>query len=1053
MSGIITESEIEEHALNLLQNIGYDYMHGPEISPDGECAERMDYSDVILKDRLRLAIAKINPDVPRKAREESIERLLMPSSQDLVLNNHEFHKLITNGIDVAYEKDGETYYEKVYPFDFDNLKNNDFLAVNQFTVIEGEHHRRPDVVLFVNGIPVVVMELKRPDNYTDDTDLIDDAYGQLETYKNDIPGLLRLNEILIISDGQEAKAGTITSNLNYFVPWKHDKDTKFSTEPEIDTIIKGMCPPETLMDMIRNFVLFEDDNGVLIKKLARYHQYYAVNKAVDRTKYAVSDEGDKRCGVVWHTTGAGKSIEMVFYTQKISREKNLENPTVVVITDRNDLDDQLFDTFSRCMDYLRQTPIQANDSKDLMDKLSRKSGGIIFTTLQKFSPDEDKYPLLSERRNIIVMADEAHRSQYGLGAKLNKKTGIKSYGFAKYLRDAIPNSSFIGFTGTPIKFTGRDTEDIFGTYIDIYDIAQSLEDNVTVPISYESRLSDLQILTGDLDIIDSKFEEITDGEDSERIDRLKSKETSVEAVLTTTENMAKIANDIVTHFEGRNVGMDGKGMIVTMSRSMAAQLHDAIVEIRPDWYDEDDSKGQIKVIITGKASETELQEHIRPKQKQKKIQQRMKDPEDPLKVVIVCDMWLTGFDVPCLTTMYFLKYLTGHNIIQAISRVNRVYLDKPGGLIVDYVGILYDLKQAIKTYTERGGKGLLIEDKQIAVNYMQEKYEQVSEMFYGFDYNRVFTVPAGEKLGIIREGADFILQKDILINQEVEQRKRPKEDKDYNRKQFIKFTTELSKAFALASPRPEIERIRDELGYFQSVKSVLISIERKKKGYRTTKELKTAVRQLVKDTVKAGEIIDVFDVMGMKKEKIDIFDEKFLEEIKNMPQKNLAFEVLQKLLNDQIKAYSRRNLTRSSLFSEKLEKSINAYRNKNITSIAVVEELIKLAHEIRQEGEREGDLGLNNEEVAFYDALAENGSAVDQLGNDQLKQIAHELVDVIHNNTGVDWTSRKTVKAKLRLKVKKLLKKYKYPPDQQKAAVELVLKQASASAEEFVSAC
>ncbi|WP_164999241.1 type I restriction endonuclease subunit R [Methanohalophilus profundi] len=832
------------------------------------------------------------------------------------MNNHEFHKFITQGIDVAYEKNGETFYEKIYPFDFDNIDNNDFLAVNQFTVIEGEHHRRPDIVLFVNGIPVVVVELKRPDEHTDDTDLIEEAYDQFQTYMAEIPGLLRFNEILITSDGQEARSGTITAPLNYFVPWKHDKDTDFSVEPEIDTIINGMLQPEVLMDIVRNFVLFEDENGVLLKKLARYHQYYAVNKAISSTRRAVNPEGNKRCGVVWHTTGAGKSIEMVFYAQKITHDISLENSTLVVITDRNDLDDQLFDTFSRCMDYIGQTPIQAVDSQDLMDKLSRKSGGIIFTTLQKFSSDEDQYPLLSERRNIIVMADEAHRSQYGLKAKFDSKTGEKSYGFAKYLRDAIPNASFIGFTGTPVELSDKSTKAIFGEYIDIYDIEQSLKDNVTVPISYESRLSDLRILPNDMEKLDSKFEDITAGEDSERIDQLKTKEASVEAILTTPENMHKIASDIVTHFESRMDAMEGKAMTVTMSRDMAAQLHDAIIDIRPDWYDESDSKGQIKVIITGKASDTHLQEHIRSKQRQKQIQQRMKDPEDPLKMVIVCDMWLTGFDVPCLTTMYFLKYLRRHNIIQAISRVNRVYLDKPGGLIVDYVGILYDLKRALKDYTDSGGKGLLAEDQQIAVDYMQETYEQITAMLHGFDYKRVFDVPAGEKLGIIREGADFILQKDVMINREIELKKHPKEDRDYHRKHFIKFTTELSHAFALASPQPETELIRDELGYFQSVKSVLISIERKKKGYKSTKELKTAVRQLVKDTVKAGEIIDVFDVMGMKKESVDIFDEKFLKEIKNMPQKNLAAELLQKLLNDKIKAYSKRNITRGS-FSPK----------------------------------------------------------------------------------------------------------------------------------------
>jgi type I restriction enzyme R subunit len=950
--------------------------------------------------------------------------------------------MLVNGVDVEYQgQDGETVYDKVWLFDFAEPLENEFLAVNQFTIIEDGNNRRPDIILFVNGLPLVVVELKRPDEESgfEDEEIIWDAYKQFQTYKKEIPGLFRYNAFLLISDGQDAMVGTLTSNREWFVPWKTidgEKVADFKVPP-MEVLLRGMCRPEILLDLIRHFIAFEDDHGKVVKKLARYHQYHAVNKAVEKTKLASMPEGDRKCGVVWHTQGSGKSLSMVFYAGKLALE--LDNPTIVVLTDRNDLDGQLFDNFARCSEILRQQPVQAETRAQLRELLSVASGGIVFTTIQKFSPEdeEDKFPILSERRNIIVIADEAHRSQYGFDAKIRErevegeKVAEISYGFAKHMRDALPNASFIGFTGTPIELDDRSTPAVFGDYIDIYDIEQAVNDGVTVKIFYESRLSKLDLVKEARETLDTEFSEITGDRGSYEAEKLKSRWSRLEVVVGSEENLKKLAEDIVSHFEKRlEDAMDGKGMIVCMSRQICVDLYNKIIAIRPDWHDEDDLKGKIKVIMTGSASDDELlQPHIRNKARRMKIRDRMQDPADPLKLVIVCDMWLTGFDAPCLHTMYFLKWIQGHNLMQAIARVNRVFKDKPGGLIVDYVGLLYDLKSAMANYTRSGGRGSPTNYKDEAVALMLEKYEIVQDLFYGFDYMRIFSASSKEKLGIVREGADFILSKG-----------RTEDERTQEKKRFIQHVTELSKAFALSVPHFEADRIRDELAYFQAVRTILVKIERR--PAKSKYEVNSAIKELVSKSIATEEIIDVFDVVGIKKPDISILSEEFLTEVRDLPQKNLAYEVLKKLLYDEIKTRSRRNLIEGRSFAEMLERAINEYKNRGIDTLQVIEELLNLAKKISEADKRGEALGLSDEEIAFYDALADNESAVELLGNETLRLMAVELVKTIRQNSGVDWTLRKNIQAKMRISVKRLLKKYGYPPDKQLLATENILKQA-----------
>jgi len=1034
MTNIITESEVENVALDILSELGYEIVYGPDIAFDGKNPERKDYSEVVLAERLRKAINRINPSVPQEKREEAIKKILRTESPNIIENNHNFHDMLANGVDVEYKKDGVIRGGKVWLFDFKNPENNEFLAVNQFTIIEGDNNRRPDIILFVNGLPLVTIELKNP---TDENATIWTAFKQFNTYKVQIPSLFRFNEILVIADGLEARAGTITSDREYFLPWKTINDKRPpKTMSQLEVLIKGMLKKEVLLDLVRHFIVFEKEDKDTQKKLAAYHQYNAVNKAVDSTIDAI--KGDKRAGVVWHTQGSGKSLTMVFYTGKIVLE--LDNPTVVLLNDRNDLDSQLFDAFVGCKEILRQEPVQAETKEELKELLKVSSGGIVFTTIQKFLPEEtrEKYPLLSDRKNIIVIADEAHRSQYGFGAKVvNKRDKTElTYGFAKYIRDALPNASFIGFTATPIEKADRSTPAVFGKYVDIYDIEQSIEDEMTVKIYYESRLAKLELKPEERPKIDEEFEEVTEGEEIAHKEKLKSKWARLEKVVGSKERLKRIANDIIEHFEERLKILDGKGMIVCMSRRICVELYNEIIKLRPEWFDKDDDKGFIKVIMTGSASDpVEWQEHIRNKERRRNIRRKFKNPNNPIKLVIVRDMWLTGFNAPCLHTMYLDKPMRGHGLMQAIARVNRVFKDKPGGLIVDYIGIAYELERAIREYTESGGKGKPVVDQEKAVALMLEKYEIVTSMFHGFNYNKFFTAEPKERLAFIPSSMEHILKQ--------------KEGKE----RYLKHVSELSKAFALSVPNEKALKIKDEVGFFQAVRSAIVKntildIDR----IIEKEELDSSIKQIVSKAVISDRVIDIFAAAGLKKPDISILSEGFLKEVKELPQKNLAFEMLKKLLNDEIKIRMRKNLIQGRSFREMLEKTIRKYTNRNIEAAKVIEELIDLAKKMRESDKEGKKLNLTEEERAFYDALWTNDSAVKVLGDETLKAIARELVDIIRKNVTIDWTLRESAQAKLRVMVKRVLKKYNYPPDKQKRATETVLEQAALTCRDWAEA-
>jgi type I restriction enzyme R subunit len=1016
----ITESEIETAALEILTELGYKILYGPDIAPDGTSPERKSYSDVVLVERLRAAVNAINPDIPAEAREEAIKKVLRSESQQLIINNQSFHKELVEGVDVEYRrKDGSIANDKVWLFDFKNLHNNEFLAVNQFTVIENNNNRRPDIILFINGLPLVVIELKNP---ADENATLWTALNQLETYKNQIPALFPYNEIMVISDGIEARSGTITSNKERFMPWKtiEGKEIAPSAMPQLEVLFQGMLDKKILLDLIRHFIVFEQERKDTHKKLAAYHQYHAVNKALETTFRASSPQGDKRCGVIWHTQGSGKSLTMAFYTGKLVL--TLDNPTIVVLTDRNDLDDQLFGTFSRCHELLRQKPVQATSRDQLKQLLRVASGGIVFTTIQKFFPEEkgDRYPLLSERRNIIVIADEAHRSQYDF-----------IDGFAKHMRDALPNASFIGFTGTPIEKSDRSTPAVFGNYIDIYDIEQAVEDGATVRIYYESRLAKLELKQDERPRIDPEFEEVTEGEEVEKKEKLKSKWARLEAIVGSEKRIKLIAKDIVDHFESRLEVLDGKAMIVCMSRRICIELHNEIVKLRPQWYQKDDDKGILKVIMTGSASDdVTWQEHIRTKLRRKALGERMKDPADPFKIAIVRDMWLTGFDAPSLHTMYVDKPMRSHGLMQTIARVNRVFKDKPGGLVVDYLGIADELKKALSEYTESGGRGKTTLDKEEAVALMLEKYEMTAALFHGFDYTKFFTASPREKMSLIPAAMDFIIKQ------------------ENGKERYLECVTRLSQAFALAVPHEEALEIRDEVGFFQAVRSGLAKTT--VTAGKTQEELDSAIRQIISRAIVSDQVIDIFDSVGLKKPDISILSDEFLADVKKMPHKNLAFELLRKLLNDEIKTRSKKNLIQGKSFADMLEKAIKRYQNKSIETAQVIEELIELAKEMREARLRGEKLNLTEEELAFYDALEVNNSAVKVLGDEKLTIIARELVDTVHKNVTIDWTLKDSVQAKLRVMVKRILKKYGYPPDKQKKATDTVLEQAALLCRDWV---
>jgi type I restriction enzyme R subunit len=1028
LANFITESEIEQIALDILnEDLGYTVLYGPDIA-EGDKKER-DYTEVVLQQRLKTAIDKFNPTIPEEAKEEAFKKALRTVTVGLADNNEHFHRMLTEGVDVKFSiGEGKTKTDKVWLIDFENPKSNEFLAINQFTVVENHNNKRPDIVLFVNGLPLVVIELK---NATDETADVKAAYNQLQTYKQLVPSLFNYNTFLLVSDGWFAKAGTLSSDYSRFMEWKTaDGITVVDSlrEPEMEPMIKGLLNKETLLDVIRHFIVFEKTKEKTIKKIAAYHQYYAVNKAIESTIRAASvpenvaneppshfglpsvkdqPKGDQRAGVVWHTQGSGKSLSMVFYTGKLVLAEEMNNPTILVLTDRNDLDQQLFETFGNCEQLIRQKPKQAESRDDLREKLSVASGGVVFTTIQKFLPETTgaKYPELSNRRNIVVIADEAHRSQYDF-----------IDGFAKNMRDALPNASFIGFTGTPIEKEDKNTQAVFGNYIDVYDIQQAVLDGATVRIYYESRLAKIDLSDTDQKILDQRVEEVTENDELTEKQKRFAKWASKEAVVGSVQRLKQIALDIVTHFEQRLSAADGKGMIVCMSRRICVELQNEIIKLKPNWYDAADDKGKIKVIMTGSASDPlDWQEHIRNKPRRKAIGDRLKDPKDELKLVIVRDMWLTGFDAPCLHTLYIDKPMNGHNLMQAIARVNRVFGDKDGGLVVDYIGIAQDLKKALAIYTENQGKGKLAFDQEEAVAKMLEFYELVVDMFGSFEFQKYFDLDPRLKLNFILDAANHLLElKD--------------EDGRNGKQRFKDHVTNLSKAFAISVPHQKAFEIRDDLAFFQAIKARFAKFDETQKK-QTNEEIETAIRQIVNDAIVSKEVIDVFEAAGIKKPDISILSDEFMAEIQGMPRKNLALELLKRLLNNEIKNRSKTNLIQSKKFSEMLAQAVKRYQSGLIEAAAVIEELIKLAKDIRAADQRGEKLNLRVDELAFYDALADNPKAETILGDDTLKAIAHELVDSVRRNTSIDWQLKESVQAKLRVLVKRILRKYKYPPD------------------------
>jgi len=1010
-----SESVVEQAALAWLESIGYLILFGPEIAPGMPAAERENYGQVVLERRLRQALERLNPQVPSDALEEAFRKLTRPDSPSLVANNHVIHKYLVEGVPVEYQRaDGSIGGDLVRVLDYDEPENNEFLAVNQFTVVENQHERRPDVVLFINGLPIAVMELK---NAATENATIWSAFHQLQTYKQQIPSLFAFNEALVISDGVEARIGTLTADREWFMPWRTIEGEELADNrlPQLQVVIEGVFEKRRFLDLIRHFIVFEDvGGGVLIKKMAGYHQYHAVNLALDSTVRAAGAGGDKRVGVVWHTQGSGKSLTMAFYAGRVVLHPAMKNPTLVVITDRNDLDDQLYGTFARCHELLRQQPMQAQSRANLRELLTTASGGVVFTTVHKFFPTdgEDQHPLLSDRRNIVVIADEAHRSQYDF-----------IDGFARHMREALPNASFIGFTGTPIELTDKNTRAVFGNYVSIYDIERAVKDGATVPIYYESRLAKLELKEEERPHLDVEFEEATEGEEVEHKERLKTKWAQLEALVGTEKRLNLIAEDLVKHFERRLEAMDGKAMIVCMSRRICVELYRAIVAIRPDWHHDDDGAGILKIVMTGSASDpVDWQSHIRNKPRREELAKRFKDPKEPFKVVIVRDMWLTGFDAPCLHTMYVDKPMRGHGLMQAIARVNRVFKDKPGGLVVDYLGLADQLKYALANYTESGGKGQTAIDQEEAVAVMLERYEVCCNIFHGFDWSPWKIGGPQERLSVLPAAQEHVLAQDDGKNR------------------LVKAVGELSKAFALAVPHEKALEIRDDVAFFQAVKSVLTKSTGD--GRRSPEEIELAIRQIVSKAVSSDEVIDIFAAAGLKKPDISILSDEFLAEVRGMPQRNLAVEMLRKLLEGEIKARGRKNIVQARSFAELLENAIKKYQNRAIETAQVIEELIALAKDLREANQRGEKLGLTDDEVAFYDALEVNDSAVVVLGDETLRLIAQELVKAVRNSITIDWTVRENVRAQMRVIIKRILRKYGYPPDKQAHATELVLEQA-----------
>lgn len=1033
----MTEDQLEQEALGWLCEQGYTHLYGPDIAHDGDNPERESYRDVLLTMRLRAAVARLNPRVPLAAREDALRQVLELGVPVQLSANRLFHRLLVSGVPVQYQKDGETRGDFVRLIDWADVRANEWLAINQFSIQGPKRTCRPDIILFVNGLPLVLLELKNPADINAD---LSKAFNQIQTYKELIPDVFHYNEILIISDGSEARMGSLSADIERFARWRTIDGVMvdpLGAFNELETLVRGVLQPAMLLDYLRYFVLFEDD-GRVVKKIAGYHQFHAVRAAIQQVVSASRPGGTHKGGVVWHTQGSGKSITMTCFAARVMQEAAMENPTIVVITDRNDLDGQLFGVFSLSQDLLREQPVQVATRGDLREKLAnRPSGGIVFATIQKFMPgeDEDTFPVLSERSNIVVVADEAHRSQYGFSASLKvpdlkvaEASARYQVGYAQHLRDALPNATFVAFTGTPVSSEDRDTRAVFGDYIHVYDMQQAKEDGATVAIYYESRLAKLSLKDAELAHIDDEVDELAEDEEEDQQSRLKSRWAALEKVVGAEPRIKSVAADLVAHFEERNQAQSGKAMVVAMSREICVHLYNEIIALRPEWHDEDPEKGAVKIVMTGSASDKALlRPHIYPNLVKKRLEKRFKDPKDPLQLVIVRDMWLTGFDAPCVHTLYVDKPMKGHNLMQAIARVNRVFKDKQGGLVVDYIGIANELKAALKEYTASKGRGRPTVDAHEAYAVLEERLDVLRSLLHGFDYSDFLT--GGHKL--LAGAANHVL------------------GLEDGKKRFADNALAMSKAFTLCCTLDEAKAVREEVAFLQAIKVLLTKreISAKKKA---DEERELAIRQIIGNAVVSGEVVDVFQAVGLDKPNIGLLDDEFLAEVRNLPEKNLAVELLERLLEGEIKSKFASNLAQEKKFSELLDSVIKRYQNRSIETAQVIEELIEMAKKFAAASKRGDQLGLNDDELAFYDALANNEASVRELGDETLAKIAHELTDSLRQNVTVDWSNRDSVRAKLRLLVKRILRKYKYPPDKQEEAAQLVLAQAESLCEAWM---
>jgi len=1040
MASGFSEGLVEEVVVSTLQDLGYTYQPGAVISPDGSAPTRLAYVDVLLSDILTAAVDRLNPLIPADARRQAMRQLSITETPSLVEENRRMHRLITEGVDVEFSiGDGEVKGDKVWLVDFEQPENNDFLVTNQFTVAEGKHTRRPDVMVFVNGLPLGIIELK---NAASENATVDQAYQQLQTYKDQIPSLFRTSAVMVASDGMLARIGSLTADAERFMPWRSvtgaDEDFTPHGPYEMDTLLRGVFDKERFLALIRDFTVFGDQGEGPFKIIAGYHQFHGARKAIASAIEAVKPDGDRKIGVIWHTQGSGKSLLMAFLGGLIVRSRKLENPTLIVLTDRNDLDDQLFGTFNLCKDLIRQTPEQANSREELRKLLDRASGGVIFTTVQKFTPEgsEEVFPLLTDRRNVIVMADEAHRSQYGFESKLNRETGQRRYGYAHYIRQALPNASFMGFTGTPIEDGDVDTQRIFGEYIDVYDISRAVEDGATVPIYYESRLARIELDEDEKPKIDAAIEVMLEDETLTEQEKQKAQWTTVERLVGAEKRLKQVAADLVAHLEKRIEGLPGKAMAVCMSRRICVDLYKEIVALRPEWHSDDDDKGAIKIVMTGSASDPlDWQPHIGNKRRRDDLAKRARKVEDPLKLVIVRDMWLTGFDAPCMHTMYIDKPMRGHGLMQAIARVNRVFKEKPGGLVVDYIGIATNLKKALAQYSQSDREKTGIDEEE-AVALLLEKYEIVRGMFAGHDYSLGISGKPFQRLRALADGIDWILKWQQAEAAKVESQ----EAKKQAHRRYQDAVLELSKAYALASASDDAAEIRDEVGFFQAVRAALVKTTATGKISDRAKSL--AVEQLLNQAVANAEIVDILKAAGLDSPDISVLSDQFLADVQKMEKKNLALEALKKLLNGEIKSRSKSNVVEAKTFSRRLEEAVARYHANAISTVEMIQELIALAKEMQAASARGEELGLTPEEIAFYDALAGNESAVEAMGSEQLRVIAHELVEQMRGSVTVDWQHKASARAKMRVLVKRILKRFGYPPDLEQEAVQTVLAQA-----------